>query len=105
VSRLAYLDCANGASGDMLLGALVDVGLSLDQLREELTKLPLRGYHLEAHRVHRSGLHATKVDVRVEGHSHSHEHRGLSDILGLLEKSGLEGAVKERCASLFRRLA
>ena len=105
MSRLAYLDCANGASGDMLLGALVDVGLSLEQLRAELAKLPLRGYHLEAHRVHRSGLHATKVDVRVEGHSHSHEHRGLSDILGLLEKSGLEPAVKERCASLFRRLA
>src|SRR5262249_19722433 len=59
----AYFDCASGASGDMLLGALVDLGLPLDSLRAELAKLPLRGYRLEAHRVHRSGLHATKVDV------------------------------------------
>lgn len=103
MTRLAYVDCANGASGDMLLGALVDLGLPLDHLRAELGKLPLRGYHLEAHRVHRSGLHATKVDVRVEGQHH--HHRGLRDILDLLERSGLDPEVKGRCARLFERLA
>jgi uncharacterized protein (TIGR00299 family) protein len=87
----------------MLLGALVDVGLSLDDLRRELARLSLRGYHLEAQRVHRSGLHATKVDVKVDGAQH--HHRGLRDILGLLEKSGLDAAVKERSARLFVRLA
>src|SRR4029453_19122770 len=66
VSRIAYFDCASGASGDMLLGALWDLGLPLDSLRAELAKLPVRGYTLEAHRVHRSGLHATKVDVVVQ---------------------------------------
>lgn len=103
MSRLAYFDCTSGASGDMVLGALADLGLSLDELRGELGKLPLRGYHLEAQRVHRSGLHATKVDVKVDG-SH-HHHRGLRDILGLLEKSGLEARVKERSSQLFVRLA
>ncbi len=103
MTRLAYFDCANGASGDMLLGALADLGLPLDHLRAELGKVPLHGYHLEAHRVHRAGLHATKVDVRVDGQHH--HHRGLRDILDLLEKSGLDGPVKERCAALFRRLA
>ena len=63
MSRLAYFDCASGASGDMLLGALVDLGLSIDVLAAELAKLPLAGYRLAAHKVHRSGLHATKVDA------------------------------------------
>jgi pyridinium-3,5-bisthiocarboxylic acid mononucleotide nickel chelatase len=111
VSRLVYFDCASGASGDMLLGALVDLGLSLDDLRGELGKLGLPGYALEMKRVHRSGLHATKVDVVVE-HSHSHtpghhhhEHRGIRQILGLIEGSTLDPSVKERSGALFRRLA
>jgi pyridinium-3,5-bisthiocarboxylic acid mononucleotide nickel chelatase len=120
VSRIVYFDCASGASGDMLLGAIVDLGLPLDSLRAELAKLPLRGYRLEAHRVHRSGLHATKVDVVLgdgeggggdshhaghEGHSHPHPHRGLRDVLGLVDASTLAPAVKERSTALFRRLA
>jgi pyridinium-3,5-bisthiocarboxylic acid mononucleotide nickel chelatase len=103
VSRLAYFDCANGASGDMVLGALADLGMSLDDLRAELGKLPLRGYHLEAQRVHRSGLHAMKVDVKVDGSYH--HHRSLRDILGLLERSALDTSVKERSSQLFVRLA
>lgn len=114
MSRLVYFDCANGASGDMLLGALVDLGLPLDDLRAELGKLPLGGYRLDSRRVHRSGLHATKVDVVVERqarHDHSpagaqgHEHFGLPEILSVLDRSALEPAVKERSARLFRRLA
>jgi hypothetical protein len=120
VSRIAYLDCSSGASGDMLLGALVDLGLSLDALRGELSKLGLKGYRIDAHKVHRSGLHATKVDVVTEAqhghgqdhpHEHGHEHphgqphRGLREILDLVDKSGLEPAVKDRSARLFRRLA
>jgi uncharacterized protein (TIGR00299 family) protein len=104
MSRIVYFDCASGASGDMLLGALVDLGLPLDRLRAELARVPLAGYGLEAHRVHRAGLHATKVDVRLVAAAGS-GHRGLRDILGLIEQSGLEGAVKERVAALFRRLA
>jgi hypothetical protein len=100
----------------MLLGALVDLGLSLDDLRAELAKLGVSGFSLESRRVHRSGLHATKVDVVIEhphdhGHGpgrdgpHGHAHRGLREILALLEQSGLDAAVKERAAALFRRLA
>ena len=98
----------------MLLGALVDLGLSLDDLRGELGKLGLPGYALESKRVHRSGLHATKVDVVIEqahhahGHHHHHghhEHRGIREILGLIDASALEPSVKERASGLFRRLA
>jgi len=91
----------------MLLGALVDLGLPLDDLRRELAKLKLEGFALESKRVHRSGLHATKVDVVIEhrhGH-HGHEHRGIREIVTLVEQSRLEDAVKERAAALFRRLA
>ena len=105
----------------MLLGALVDLGLSVDALRGELAKLPLKGYRIDVHKVHRSGLHATKVDVVTEdsghghdhGHDHGHEHghghgqphRGLREILDLIDRSALEAAVKERSTRLFRRLA
>jgi pyridinium-3,5-bisthiocarboxylic acid mononucleotide nickel chelatase len=114
MSRLVYFDCASGASGDMLLGALVDLGLSIDLLAAELAKLPLSGYRLDAHKVHRSGLHATKVDVvtndgrgsATDGHGHEHGHgRTLPDILRLLDHSALEPEIKERAAACFRRLA
>lgn len=119
MSRIAYFDCASGASGDMVLGALVDMGLPLESLRSELLKLPLRGYRLEARRVHRAGLHATKVDVLIERahvheHTHEHEHehghegehhRGLREILALIDKSTLDPPVKARSTQLFQRLA
>ena len=82
MSRIAYFDCASGASGDMVLGALVDLGLPLDRLRAELAKLPLRGYALEARRVQRAGLAAAKVDVRIEGEeagTDEHQTRSASD--------------------------
>jgi uncharacterized protein (TIGR00299 family) protein len=103
VSRIVYFDCANGASGDMLLGAVVDLGLPLDELRAELGRLPLSGYSLESRRVSRSGLAATKVDVVTDGPEAKHRH--LHHIAGILEKSTLEPEVKESAASLFRRLA
>ena len=67
MSRLVYFDCASGAAGDMLLGALLDLGMPLDALRAELGKLPLEGWRLEAHKVVRAGVQATKADVLVNG--------------------------------------
>jgi uncharacterized protein (TIGR00299 family) protein len=102
----------------MVLGALVDLGLGLDALRAELAKLPLSGFRLEAQRVHRSGLHATKVDVVVDpepihhhghdaasGHHPGHGHRGLREILALLDASALQPEVRDDAARQFRRLA
>jgi uncharacterized protein (TIGR00299 family) protein len=103
VSRLVYFDGASGASGDMVLGAVVDLGLSVEELRAELAKLPLGGYRLEASRVSRSGLVATKIDVHVE--EAATEHRHLRDIVALVEASGLAADVKDRSSALFRRLA
>jgi pyridinium-3,5-bisthiocarboxylic acid mononucleotide nickel chelatase len=115
-TRVCYFDCASGASGDMLLGALVDLGLPIEALREELGKLGLRGYSLEAHRVHRSGLHATKVDVLTEvpdspgggpeeAHLHHPHHRGVREIADMVGRSALDDPIKARATELFWRLA
>jgi hypothetical protein len=103
LSRIVYFDCASGASGDMVLGAVVDLGLPIERLREEVGKLPFGGYRLEARRIDRSGLAATRVDVVVEDRSPAHRH--LRHVVELLQTSRLDAGVKERCRALFRRLA
>ena len=60
-----HFDCFSGISGDMTLGALVDVGLSPRALRQGLKALPLSGYRLKVSKVHRGAIHATKVDVVI----------------------------------------
>ncbi len=103
MSRVVYFDCASGASGDMLLGAVVDLGLPIERLREELARLPLTGYRIEAGRVSRAGLAATKVDVVTSAPETAHRH--LGHILEILDRSTLETEVKDKATALFRRLA
>jgi hypothetical protein len=103
VSRIVYFDCASGAAGDMLLGAVVDLGLPVERLRAELARLPLAGYRLEAERVSRAGLTATRIQVVADAPETTHRH--LRHVLEILERSTLEPAVKERATALFRRLA
>lgn len=101
--RIAYLDCFSGISGDMLLGAMVDCGLSLDALTAELATLPVSGYRLEARRVTRAGFAATKVDVVLE--DAPQPHRRLADVLGIIAASRLPDADKDAASRVFRRLA
>lgn len=106
MTRIAYLDCFSGISGDMLLGALVDAGLSPDALRAELAKLPITGYRIEAERTQRAGLAATKVTVQLdEAASASGGHRRLPDVLEVIEQSALPPEDKERASAVFRKLA
>jgi uncharacterized protein (TIGR00299 family) protein len=108
VTRIAYLDCFSGISGDMLLGALVDAGLSPDELRAELAKLSFRGkdYRLDVAKTQRAGLAATKVTVALEeAASASGGHRRLPDIVSLIAQSKLEQRDKEQASKVFRRLA
>ncbi len=77
---LAYFDCFGGASGDMILGALLDAGLRLDDLRDALKRLGVTGYRLSAERVTRGGLGGTKFHVHLgedepePPHDHAHDH-------------------------------
>ncbi|MDO8611391.1 MAG: DUF111 family protein, partial [Dehalococcoidia bacterium] len=61
--RIAYLDCFSGVSGDMLLGALMHAGASLEEMRAELARVPLTGYRLEAKRVTKAGIAAVQAEV------------------------------------------
>ncbi len=77
MSRILYFDCFNGASGDMVLGALLDAGLPLEELRRALGSLAIDGASVSASRVLRAGVSATKFNVDAEeanGHTDSHHH-------------------------------
>jgi uncharacterized protein (TIGR00299 family) protein len=102
MGRLAYLDCFSGVSGDMLLGAIIDCGVSVGGLRGELAKLRLDGYNLSATRVTRSGLAATQAVVEVAG---APAPRTLGDVLGIVDQSSLPHEDREKAARIFQRLA
>jgi hypothetical protein len=103
MAKIAYFDCFSGASGDMILGALLDAGLELDALQKGLSGLAIGEYRLSAEKVKRAAITATKFNVTIDEHGH-HHHRGLSDILKIIEGSRLSGAVKEKSGAIFRRL-
>ncbi len=100
--RIAYFDCYSGISGDMILGALVDVGVPIDILRTEIAKLKLTGIDLKAEKVKRGGFVGTRVQVITPQDPHPHRH--LSNILALLEKSDLPEAVFATACQIFHRL-
>jgi uncharacterized protein (TIGR00299 family) protein len=104
MTRIAYLDCFSGVSGDMLLGALLDAGLALDALRKELAGLGVGGYDLRARKTRRSGLAATQARVVLD-ESVGQPHRRLDDILKLIKQSRLPAADKRKGSLIFRRLA
>ncbi len=100
---LAYFDCFSGISGDMILGALVDAGVSLDALRAELAKLDLSGYELKSEKVTRSGIAATKVTVAIG--RKDQPSRRLADIVDLIDASSLSSSIKEKSGLIFKRMA
>jgi uncharacterized protein (TIGR00299 family) protein len=83
--RTLYFDCFNGASGDMILGALIDAGVPLDAVRAALGSLAIDGYQITADRVLRAGVSATKFRVledapaAVHSHEHHHDHAHRDD--------------------------
>jgi pyridinium-3,5-bisthiocarboxylic acid mononucleotide nickel chelatase len=102
ILRCAYFDCFSGISGDMVLGALVDAGADLRAIESELRKLGLEGWSISAERVKRGQIFGTQVRVET---SEGHHHRGLSVILGRIEKAQLAPRAAERASRIFTRLA
>jgi len=130
---MLYFDCFSGISGDMVLGALIDAGLPLDELKRALGSLAVAGYEISAERVLRAGVSATKFSVREHqapgtqhpapnvqhhhdhdhshhpqqdhAHTHAHPHRSLPEIFTLIDGSALSRTGRERAKALFGRLA
>jgi len=100
---IAYFDCFSGVSGDMVLGALVDAGLSLDALAGELASLRLDGYELRAERVQRAGLAATRVHVELDGRPQPPRH--LDDVLAVIGAAALPEEDRVRGEHVFRTMA
>jgi len=101
--RIAYFDCFSGASGDMILGSMIDVGLSPRELREQLLKIPMPKVQLHVKKVLRRGVSATQVIIT--GKSEKKSYRTLSDLLKLIDKSDLELDVKKKSKEVFERIA
>ena len=128
--KTIYLDIFSGISGDMFLGARVDLGVDFGQLERELAKLNLGGYHLHVERKPKSNIVGALFSVHLDGdhshedrgHEHSHEHghahghgaehshrhgpsRNFSQIKELIRSSGLSDWVKEKAVAVFNRIA
>lgn len=109
MANVVYFDAFNGVAGDMILGALIDLGLPPEVLSGELRKLQLSGWDLLIDRTEREGLSGVNLRVKYEeesggGHGH-HKHRHFSRIREIIQASELDGWVKETSIRIFTRLA
>lgn len=128
--RILVVHAGSGAAGDMFLGALLDLGADLEALRRKLRALALEGWTLDTERVRRAGVAALKAHVRLAalgggeelpGMAHGHDHgdrdadhthllpaegpaRSLTEILGIIQKSGLADGAKCLAERAFRHL-
>ena len=115
--KIAYFDCFSGISGDMILGALLDAGLALEDLNREIAKLGVQDVAIECESTARHAIAATRAKVCVAGApladaehhldlsgEHPHAHAHLKDITGRIADSRLDCVVKERSIRVFERL-
>jgi uncharacterized protein (TIGR00299 family) protein len=126
--KTLYLDIFSGISGDMFIGAMIDLGVDAHKLEHELEKLKLDGYHLHVARKQKSGIEGVKFDVHLadhhehshdhphehhhHGHDHDHHHhdehddsRNFSEIKELISHSKLSAWVKQKSVAVFGRIA
>jgi uncharacterized protein (TIGR00299 family) protein len=98
--NIAYFDCFSGISGDMMLGALLDLGWKESELRKEAEKLKVSGWELEVKKVSKQGITGTQAKIRDE----KNEPRAFERLIEIIEKSDLENRVKEKSRSVLTRI-
>ena len=103
--KTAYFDCFSGASGDMILGAMFDAGLTVESLSGEFEKLKLSHFRIDMWKVQKMGIAGSQAIVDIDQDHHEHHHRRLPDILQILQRSDLDEAIQEKSAAIFQRLA
>ena len=101
--KIISYDCFSGISGDMNLGAMIDLGVDKTYLINELNKLNLEGWELVVQQDQRHGITGTKVTVKQTRHEHAHRH--LSDIEKIINDSSLDNNTKELSIKIFMKIA
>ena len=100
--KIAYFDCFSGISGDMILGALIDAGLDIQDIESELAKLKISGYNLKTQRVVKKGISGTKFIVEI---IEQNIERKLKDIVEIVDQSDLSEDIKDLSKKIFKELA
>jgi uncharacterized protein (TIGR00299 family) protein len=100
--KILCYECFSGISGDMNLGAMIDLGIDKDYLISELNKLNLKGWELVVQKDQRHGIHGTKATVRQTRHEHAHRH--LADIKKIISDSTLNDKTKELSMKIFMKI-
>jgi len=101
--KILYFDTVAGISGDMTVGALLALGLPLEFLRSELSRVRIGGYTIDANQHDTHGIAAVRFDVTVAEHEHTHSR--FRDIRELIYGSGLQPGVQRRALAIFTKLA
>jgi pyridinium-3,5-bisthiocarboxylic acid mononucleotide nickel chelatase len=100
--KTLYFDCFAGASGNMILGGLVSLGIDKNKLIEQLKLLRITGYEIEFTTVNKSGISAIHANVKVPKEN---KHRHLHTIVKIIEDSDLSDKIKQRSIQIFTKLA
>lgn len=102
--RILYYDCFAGISGDMNLGAMIDLGVDPDFLKHELEKLNIEGFHLNIEKDIRRGISGTKATVVIENPDNE-KHRHLRHVEEIVNNSSLSDKVKITSLEIFKKIA
>ncbi|MBU3916396.1 LarC family nickel insertion protein, partial [bacterium] len=109
MGKILYFDCFSGISGDMTIGALLDLGIDQKEFLRTLGKINVDGYRVEITKKLAKGIFATDFEVILEPksveHVHHHAHRNLKDIENIIESSDLEESVKKLGGKIFNKIA
>ena len=107
MKKILYFDCFAGISGDMTIGALLDLGIDQQQFLLQLEKLNIKDYQIEIKKGLKKGISGTDFNVVLQHqhHHHHHEHRNLHDIEHIIEDSTLEDSIKDMSKRIFRLVA
>jgi len=105
--RILYYDCFAGISGDMNLGAMVDLGVDAGYLKSELAKLNIHGFELKLEKATRRGITGTLATIEIDDHHDhdDHHHRHLRHIHQIVNESSLSESVKTTALKIFQFIA
>jgi hypothetical protein len=102
--KALYFDCFSGASGDMIVGALLDLGVDFEKLRAALESLDVSGYTIAAKKVKKKGVMATQFNVELDPNA-KQPHRHLRHVVEIIDRGNISDTVKDASKETFRRIA